>query len=77
MVTVDLAFPNVDIRLARDLKVGSPTWELRMNRQSYPESRNACQARRGVKCSPWFGRAGSAKASIIAGTLTCALNGLP
>jgi hypothetical protein len=74
LVTVDLAFPNGDIRLARDLKVGSPTWELRMGRQSYSESRNSCQARRGVKRSPGFGRASSAKASIIADLLTCALN---
>jgi hypothetical protein len=74
LVAVDLAFPNGDIRLARDLKVGSPTWELRMGRQSYSESRNSCQARRGVKRSPGFGRAGSAKASIIADLLTCALN---
>ena len=74
LVVVGLAFPNGDIRLARDLKVESPTWELRIGRQSYSESRNACQARRGVKRSPWFGRANSAKASIIADILTCALN---
>lgn len=74
VVTVGVAFPNGDIRLARDLRVDSPTWKLRMGRQSYSESRNACQARRGVKRSPWFGRASSAKASIIADILTCALN---
>lgn len=67
-------FDPVSIRLARDLGVESPTWKLRIGRQSYSESRNACQARRGVKRSPWFGRANSAKASIIADILTCALN---
>jgi hypothetical protein len=45
-----------------------------MGRQSYSESRNSCQARRGVKHSPWCGRANSAKASTIADILTCALN---
>ena len=74
LVTVGLSFPNGDIRLARDLKVDSPSWKLRIGRQSYAESRNACQARRGVKRSPWFGLANSAKASIIADILTCALN---
>lgn len=74
VVTVGVAFPNGDIRLARDLRVDSPTWKLRMGRQSYSESRNACQARRGVKRSPWFGQASSAKASLIADILTCALN---
>jgi hypothetical protein len=74
LVVVGLAFPNGDIRLARDLRMESPTWKLRIGRLSYSESRNACQARRGVKRSPWFGRASSAKASIIADILTCALN---
>jgi hypothetical protein len=74
LVVVGLAFPNGDMRLARDLRVESPTWELRIGRQSYSESRNACQARRGVKRSPWFGRTNSAKASIIADILTGALN---
>jgi len=74
LVVVDLAFPNGDIRLARDFKVDSPTWKLRIGRQSYSESRNSCQARRGVKHSPWCGRANSAKASIVADILTCALN---
>jgi len=74
LAIVNLALPNGDIRLARDLKVGSPLWELRLGRQSYAESRNACQARRGVKRSPWFGQANSAKASILADTLTSLLN---
>ena len=38
------------------------------------QSRNAAQARRGVKRSPWFGQANAAKASILADILTCALN---
>ncbi len=74
VVTVDVALPDGDIRLARDLKIGSSTWELRMGRQSYAESRNADQARRGVKRSPWFGKPNTAKASILADILTCALN---
>jgi hypothetical protein len=74
LVIVNLTLPDGDIRLARDLKVGSPTWELRLGRLSYAESRNAGQARRGVKRSPWFGRANAAKASILADLLTCALN---
>jgi len=45
LITVNVAFPNGDIRLARDLKIGSSSWKLRMGRQSYAESRNACQAR--------------------------------
>ena len=74
LITVNVAFPNGDIRLARDLKIDSSSWKLRMGRQSYAESRNACQARRGVKHSPWFGKSNAAKASILADILTCALN---
>jgi hypothetical protein len=74
LVTVNLTLPDGNIRLARDLKVGSPTWDLRLGRQSYSESRNADQTRRGVKRSPWFGQANAAKASLLADTLTCALN---
>jgi hypothetical protein len=74
LVRVDLTLPDGNIRLARDLKIGSPTWELRLGRLSYAESRNACQARRGVKRSPWFGQANTAKASLLADILTCALN---
>ncbi|MBE9472181.1 MAG: hypothetical protein IMY75_08770 [Chloroflexi bacterium] len=74
VITVNLSFPNGDVRLARDLKVDSPTWRLRMGRQSYAEARNADQTRRGVKRSPWYGKANSAKASILADILTSALN---
>jgi hypothetical protein len=74
LVSVDLTLPDGNIRLARDLKIGSPTWELRLGRLSYAESRNACQARRGVKRSPGFGLANAAKASLLADSLTCALN---
>ncbi len=77
VVTVDVSFPNGDVRLARDLKIDSPSWKLRMGRQSDSESRNADQTRRGVKRSPGFGKANAAKASILADILTCALNGLP
>ena len=70
---MDLTLPDGGIRLARDLKVDSSTGNLRTGRRSYAESRNADQARRGVKRSPWFGRSNSAKASILADILTSAL----
>jgi hypothetical protein len=73
LVRVDLTLPDGDIRLARDFKVESPTWNLRTGRRSYAESRNADQVRRGVKRSPWFGRSHSAKASFLADILTSAL----
>jgi hypothetical protein len=73
-MVIHLDLPDGDIRLARDLKVGSPTWELRLGRLSYAESRNACQARRGVKRSPGFGKTNAAKASLLADLLTCACN---
>ena len=73
-ITVNLSFPNGDIRLARDLNVGSPTWRLRMGRRSYAEARNADQTRRGVKHSPWYGQANTAKASILADILTSTLS---
>jgi len=74
LLKVDLTLPDGNLRLARDHKVGSSTWELRIGRLSYAESRNACQARRGVKRSPWFGQANAAKASLLADILTSALN---
>jgi hypothetical protein len=74
VITVNLSFPNGDIRLARDLKVDSPLWKLRMGRQIYAEARNADQTRRGVKRSPWFGKTSSTKASILADILTASLN---
>lgn len=45
-----------------------------MGRQSYSESRNATQARRGVKRSPWFGLHNTAKAILISDTLSLAFN---
>jgi hypothetical protein len=63
-----------DVRLARDLKVGSPTWKLRIGRLSYAESRNANQTRRDLKRSPWFGRPDSSKAQFLGDILSCALN---
>jgi hypothetical protein len=59
--------------LARDLKVESPSSNLRTGRRRYAESPNADQARPGVKRSPWFGRSNSAKTSILADILTSAL----
>jgi hypothetical protein len=74
VITVNLSFPNGDIRLARDLNVDSATWKLRIGRQSYAEARNADQTRRGVKRSPWFGKPSSVKASILADILSSSLS---
>lgn len=72
--TVDVALPDGCVRLARDFKVDSPSWKLRIGRLSYAESRNANQARRGIKRSPWFGLDNSAKANHLGDILSCALN---
>ena len=73
-LTTGLTLPDGGIRLARDLQVGSDTWNLRIGRQSYSESRNATQARRGIKRSPWFGLHNTAKAMLISDTLSLAFN---
>ena len=74
-VTVKATLPkDNDVRLARDLKVGSPTWKLRIGRLSYAESRNANQTRRDLKRSPWFGKDDSTKAQYLGDILSCALN---
>jgi hypothetical protein len=73
-LTTTLTLPDGCIRLARDMQVGSATWKLRIGRQSYSESRNACQARRGLKRSPWFGLKNTAKAMLISDTLSLAFN---
>lgn len=73
-VRTGLSLPDGNIRLARDLKVGSLTWDLRQGRQSYAESRNANQTRRDLKRSPWYGRPNSAKANYLGDILTNALN---
>ena len=73
-LTTGLSLPDGCIRLARDMQVGSATWNLRIGRQSYAESRNATQARRGLKRSPWFGLANTAKAMLISDTLSLAFN---
>jgi hypothetical protein len=72
LVRVGLALPDGNIRLARDLKVGSPSWDLRQGRQSYAESRNANQFRHGLKRSPCYGLTQSAKAQCLGDTLTLA-----
>jgi len=74
LVRIGLALPDGNIRLARDLKVDSPTWTLRQGRQSYAESRNANQARHHLKRSPWFGLPNSAKATVLGDILTNTLN---
>jgi hypothetical protein len=73
-LTLGLSLPDGCIRLTRDLQVGSPTWKLRIGRQSYAESRNASQQRRGLKRSPWFGLTNTAKATLIGDTLALAFN---
>jgi hypothetical protein len=74
-VVVSRSLPgDCHVRLARDLKVGSPTWKLRIGRRSYAESRNANQTRRDLKRSPWFGLHHSAKAQFLGDLLSCALN---
>jgi len=45
--------------------MATTTYQLRQGRQSYAESRNAGQQRRGLKRSPWFGLANSAKAACL------------
>jgi hypothetical protein len=74
LVGVGRTLPDGSLRLARDLKVGSPSWSLRQGRLSYAESRNANQQRRGLKRSPWFGLANSAKANFLGDILTNLLN---
>jgi hypothetical protein len=74
VVCVGATLPDGSVRLARDLRVGSPSWTLRQGRQSYAESRNACQARRDLKRSPWYGLANSAKATYLGDILTNALS---
>jgi hypothetical protein len=72
--SIGLTLPDGCIRLARDTQVGSDIWKLRIGRQSYAESRNAAQHRRGLKRSPWFGLGNTAKAMIIGDTLSLAAN---
>jgi len=62
------------VRLARDLPVGSDTWKLRLGRQSYAESRNASQARRDLKRTPFFGLPNAHKATLIGDTLALLFN---
>ena len=72
--TLGLSLPDGSIRLARDMQVGSDTWKLRIGRQSYSESRNAAQAHRNLKRSPWFGLTSTAKATLMGDTLSLMLN---
>ena len=73
-VTTALTLPDGSIRLARDMQVGSDTWKLRIGRQSYAESRNATQARRQLKRSPFFGLTNTAKSMLVSDTLSLAFN---
>jgi hypothetical protein len=69
-----LTLPDGSLRLARDLPVGSDTWQLRIGRQSYAESRNATQARRHLKRAPSFGLSNTAKSMLLSDTLSLAFN---
>ena len=69
-----LTLPDGSLRLARDLPVGSDTWQLRIGRQSYAESRNATQARRHLKRARSFGLSNTAKSMLLSDTLSLAFN---
>lgn len=73
-LSTSLRLPDGSIRLARDLKVGSPSWNLRIGRLSYAEARNANQSRRQLKRSPAFGLPNSAKAILLGDILSLCLN---
>jgi len=73
-LTTALTLPDGSIRLARDMQVGSDTWQLRIGRQSYAESRNATQTRRHLKRSRSFGLSNTAKAMLLSDTLSLAFN---
>ena len=73
-VRVGLTLPDGSVRLARDQRVDSLSWKLRLGRQSYAESQHAGHTRRGEKRSPWYGLANSAKARYLGDTLALATN---
>jgi hypothetical protein len=73
-LTTGLTLPDGSIRLARDMQVGSDIWKLRIGRQSYAESRNATQARRQLKRTPFFGLSNTARSMIISDTLSLGFN---
>jgi hypothetical protein len=69
-----LCLPDGSIRLARDLQVDSPSWNLRLGRLSYAEARNANQSRRQLKRVPCFGLPNAAKATLLGDILSLFLN---
>jgi len=71
---VGATLPDGSVRLAREFRFASKTWKARMARRNYAESRNACQTRRGLHRSPWYGLTSSAKADLLGDILTNALN---
>jgi hypothetical protein len=73
-LTTALRLPDGSIRLARDLQVGSPSWNLRLGRLSYAEARNANQSRRQLKRVPCFGLPNAAKVTILGDILSLSLN---
>jgi len=70
---VGLTLPDGSVRLARDQRIGSPAWKLRIGRQSYAESQHATHTRRGENRSPWYGQANSAKARYLGDVLALGL----
>jgi hypothetical protein len=66
---VGLTLPDGGVRLARDHRVGSPRWKVRIGRQSYAESQHATHTRRGENRAPWYGQANSAKARYLGDVL--------
>jgi hypothetical protein len=66
---VGLTLPDGCVRLARDHRVGSPLWKVRIGRQSYAESQHATHTRRGENRAPWYGQANSAKARYLGDVL--------
>ena len=74
VIRVGLTLPDGSIRLARDLPVASPSYQLRQGRHKYAESRNAHQARRHLKRLPWYGLPNSAKATYLGDILILACN---
>ena len=70
---VGATLPDGGERLAREYRFASKPWKDRMGRRNYAESRNACQTRRGLHRSPWYGLENGAKADLLGDILTNAL----
>ncbi len=69
---VGLTLPDGTVRLARDHRVKSAEWKLRIGRQSYAESQHAGHTRHGENRAPWYGLANSAKARYLGDAMALA-----